>query len=330
MRQILKKVGRAWHFATTHLEGEHFKIPQMHNVPEMLQSMIDHVKQQGEVELHTYDIEGCFPNMPKEAINLALNEVVNQHKEKQHLGVWVPNNTQRKCGWKEEHKKGQMIPWDIMIYLMEFSLNNTFIKMPDGRIFKQTIGIPMGDPLSPGMTIGTCAWMEQQWKMELPEHQKKNFEAIRYMDDILLSISKNKEWDYDHFLKDFQKSNCYWKPLKLEEGKPNVFLETSFTYNHVEGLSYRIKNDNEKETNIWRYHHYNSSFDYRNKRRILLATLRKVHNMASDEVQLKISALCKLQEFIELGYPKGILKFMCAILARDTGRYTWRKIRDFL
>ena len=35
--------------------------------------------------------------------------------------------------------------------------------MPDGTIRHQVQGIPMGDPLSPGMTIMTCAWMEREW-----------------------------------------------------------------------------------------------------------------------------------------------------------------------
>ena len=63
------------------------------------------------------------------------------------------------------------------------------------------------------------------------------------------------------------------------------------------------------------------------KRATLLATLRKVHRMASDSKQLAISALGKLDEFAELRYPVGIRKFMCAIMARDTSDLTWRLVR---
>ena len=34
--------------------------------------------------------------------------------------------------------------------------------MPDGHLKRQIAGIPMGDALSPGMAIGTCAWMEKE------------------------------------------------------------------------------------------------------------------------------------------------------------------------
>ena len=59
----------------------------------------------------------------------------------------------------------------------------------------------------------------------------------------------------------------------------------------------------------------------------LFACLRKVHAMASDEEQLKISALAKLREFERLAYPVGIRKFACAVLARDTECTMWWRVR---
>ena len=67
---------------------------------------------------------------------------------------------------------------------------------------------------------------------------------------------------------------------------------------------------------------------YRMKRATLMATLRKVHLMASDSEQLMVSAVAKLQEFLDLKYPVGILRFMCAIMARDYSDITWRRIRN--
>ena len=43
------------------------------------------------------------------------------------------------------------------------------------------------------------------------------------------------------------------------------------------------------------------------KRATLMATLRKVHLMASDSEQLMVSAIAKLQEFLDLEYTIGIL-----------------------
>ena len=64
------------------------------------------------------------------------------------------------------------------------------------------------------------------------------------------------------------------------------------------------------------------------KRATLIAALRKVHEMASDPSELFISARAKLLEFVQLQYPVGILRFMCAIMARDYCDLTWRIVRN--
>ena len=76
----------------------------------------------------------------------------------------------------------------------------------------------MGDPLSPGMTIGTTAWMEKLMMESIDTESKKFFAARRFMDDVLLLYAKTPKWDYNRFLDDFQKSEWYWPPLKLDGG----------------------------------------------------------------------------------------------------------------
>ena len=41
-------------------------------------------------DIHLFDIEGCFPNMPKEAILLATLDVMANAKRNNIQGVWVP------------------------------------------------------------------------------------------------------------------------------------------------------------------------------------------------------------------------------------------------
>ena len=78
-----------------------------------------------------------------------------------------------------------------MMDVMEFVLDNTFIQDLDGNIWQQKLGIPMGDPHSPGMTIGACAWMEMEWLASLSADVKSSFRAARYMDDILMLFAKH-------------------------------------------------------------------------------------------------------------------------------------------
>ena len=132
------------------------------------------------------DMEGCFTNMPKDAIKFGLRDLTSQIKGKTGFtGVVVPSKKGVKCEWVEKTKKRigiTKIPFEIMLEVIEFGLENTFIKDRFGGLRRQVKGIPMGDPNSPGMCIGACAWMEMEWMKGLDTETKKRFRAIRYMD----------------------------------------------------------------------------------------------------------------------------------------------------
>ena len=66
-----------------------------------------------------------------------------------------------------------MIPMQTLLDIMEFALDNTYVKDMKGNIYKQEMGIPMGDPHSPGMAIITCAWMEKEWMRNVDHDSKK-------------------------------------------------------------------------------------------------------------------------------------------------------------
>ena len=50
----------------------------------------------------------------------------------------------------------------------------------------------MGDPVSPGLTIGTCAYMEDNFMRNIEEDTKQFFKAKRYLDDVLIVTADNK------------------------------------------------------------------------------------------------------------------------------------------
>ena len=106
--------------------------------------------------------------------------------------------------------------------------------------------------------------------------------------NILLAISRARNFDSARFLTDFMKSECYWEPMHLEDAGSGTFLETVFSINPDRTVRCRLKNVNENDTMVWRYHHYRSQLDYTTTRAILMSTLRKVDAMASDPQQLAI------------------------------------------
>ena len=187
---------------------------------------------------------------------------------------------------------------------MHFSLDNAIVKM-GGVLLRQENGIPMGDPISPGMTIGTCARMEQRWLATLSAQWKANFVAARYMDDIIMVYAQNGGWDHTQLLEQFIRSDCYVDPLTLVDAKEDTFLETTFK---LEDNRFRrwLKNDNSVDHPhaTWRYQHFASCTPFAQKRAVIVSCLRKVQAMASHGELLRASAVQKLLRGVPpLGVP---------------------------
>ena len=118
--------------------------------------------------------------------------------------------------------------------------------------------------------------------------------------------------------------------FKLEDAGTGCFLENVFSKIPDGNIRFRLKNANEDSLAVWRYHHYRSRVDYATKRATVFSTLRKVDRMASDPEQLTISAMAKCKEFLDLEYPPGILRYMCAALARETGHSSWSTVKRYI
>ena len=56
--------------------------------------------------------------------------------------------------------------------------------------------------------------------------------------------------------------------------------------------------------------------------------MKRVHKMASDREALTISAYTKLFEFMQLGYPPGLLKGVCNFMFATTREGGWMDARD--
>ena len=121
-----------------------------------------------------WDVEGCYPSMPKEIILSAmkdiLKEIVSSLDPSEHRtrpqGVSVPKHSSRVSPydghWGPAYTKDRIhLTWNDLLLGIQFSLDNCFLLLPSG-VIQQTSGIPMGDPLSPPMAIATCAWLERR------------------------------------------------------------------------------------------------------------------------------------------------------------------------
>ena len=282
------------------------------------------------------DIEGCFCNMPKEAIRLGLRSELHKLEAKfGYDGITVPKRAKKiPCTFKKSTKKGMVrIPFEDLMDIMEFALDNTVMRDFDGQLWRQRSGIPMGDAHSPGMCNIACAWMEDEWLQTVHPDSREHFTARRYMDDLLIFYARSSGWDEERFLRDLC-GECYLPPLKLEDGGEGTFLETSFRITETNQIQHWLKNVNVAGAApvTWRYAHYDSHTNFDQKRAVMMACLRKVHNMASDSAVLRTSAIQKVAEFARLRYPRKLLWTACTTMAVNTQdpalRNSWFRARE--
>jgi hypothetical protein len=189
----------------------------------------------------------------------------------------------------------------------------------------------MGDPHSPGFCIGTCAWMEEEWKNTLDIRTQENFSSKRYMDDVLTIYAKKDNWDYEKYLCDFN-TECYFPPLRLETTHDSTFLESKLEIGKSNNIRFQLKNENHagQEAKTWRYAHFSCYTSFEQKNTILKACLQKVHKAASDTPALIKSGKQKIREFLRLYYPKKMVWKACTTMAVNTRDTAWFRVRDIL
>ena len=330
MKRLFHLTGRAWAYITSHLVSDNFVINHGGQVTKFMQEAEAALRNKGQIACVVKDIEGCFPNMDKDFIRLALRSEL--HKIEMAHGydaMTVPRRKETACTFKvTKRARDVRIPFEDLIDIMEFALDNTILRDFEGQLWRQAKGIPMGDPHSPGMTIGTCAWMEHEWLQSINGDSQSNFKARRYMDDLLVFYARNDSWDEARFLQDIG-GHCYLPPLKLEDGTAGTFLETSF---EITGNTIRhwLKNENVtgEPPKIWRYSHFDSHGQFSQKKATLMACLTKVQKMASDDPALRKSAMQKVAEFARLRYPRKMLWTACTTMGVSTRCPAWFRARE--
>ena len=112
LRQVLHKAGRAWFHISRNIPGDHFVLDKCDAVPMKLKSAVaclQHI--QGGLHITNEDIEGCYPNMPKELIKEAARWVCRNLELASKIGVWVPKRGKKKCSFDIHPKSTWKYTW---------------------------------------------------------------------------------------------------------------------------------------------------------------------------------------------------------------------------
>ena len=328
MARMLSAVGRAWSFLVKQLPKPHYVLHTTQEAPQAMDVMCEKLKKKGSVQYKIMDIEGCFTNMPKATIVKAMRWLMKSvmDERKGSRCIVVPNAKKQPCQWGARTKQGDInIQPDMLMEWVLFDLENAYVTIMNGGIAKQTMGIPMGSPLSPAMAIATTAFMEHEWrtkvKRELPQAEG-TYDARRYMDDVLFVYTgESGRQALEHF-----KTSAYEAPLNLEDAEQDVYLETRIIGGDLQWRRMKNKNEDQAKQVIWKYQRYDSYAPYGQKWAVMMATLTKVNDYATDDTQLLYSARTKLREFEGLGYPSKVLKKACILMKQKTDNYTWTMI----
>ena len=103
-------------------------------VPSFLQKAEKKLKGiRGKLKISLQDIEGCYPNMPKDIITQTAKDLCRELQDKHgREGVWIPKRGKRKpCEWNVTKRAEQMytwIPFIDLLEIMQFSLDHAVIR----------------------------------------------------------------------------------------------------------------------------------------------------------------------------------------------------------
>ena len=122
MRRLFHLTGRAWSFITSNIPGEHFVLKHCGQVPAFLRQVEQQLSPKGELQVGITDIEGCFPNMNKDAIRLGLAHTTTAiRRQTGHEAVFLPPRGNAPCQWKRRARYVRL-PFTVLHEVMNFAL----------------------------------------------------------------------------------------------------------------------------------------------------------------------------------------------------------------
>lgn len=314
IRNLLKVASRGLFHVLKHAPIKHFSITKTHSTMEFIKNidLIDN----GKNMLIKGDIKEMFTNLDHNELIKTINWYTKMYKKytkdefisiklrgriETHSGIF---NKSKKCEFKyltlEEIK-------EIAI----FDITNAYLKL-GGFVLQQVKGIPMGSPLSPILAIMYCARAENYFLESLDT--RINIRGVRYIDDLLLVLSCNKEEAsmeiIDNSINDLKGlyNNGSGVELQIEDwGKHLQFLENEiYITNDKVYIEYFNKNGIKRY--ITRFKSYKSYEPKIQKIGMIIGYLKRIERLSTSTSRFMLQVKLIIQELLDLHYPKGIIK----------------------
>ena len=169
------------------------------------------------------------------------------------------------------------------------------------KLLQQTIGIPMGNPLSPALAIAVCMYAEARW---LSTQVQRPVTGLRYMDDILM-MTLDSTPNYATTAPNFYPASLRVLPASTEQ--PLQFLETLLAWVGTVPV-FNYNNRNRHQSSIMRFRH-GDSFTSKSSLRSLVQCMFRRGAQFPSNLGFQLQAVLELAcEFHKLHYSLKLLR----------------------
>ena len=332
MKRIFNYIGRIILFMTkkSGIEGlTLWRVSDTEKRLKLTNELIDEWREEEDIEIkmEVYDVKEMYTCLPHNIILDAVNWVIETYKRKYgHLVTITGNRTEDIKVGKHNSKKNRTFSTDEIIEVVRQDLKNAVFSC--GKLLVlQTIGIPMGSPLSPALAITTCAMAEEKMKRSIT--QNIHFQAMRYMDDMWICLMKNKKEEWGRTEEIFNHYDRHLKIEKEREGNRVRFLDKELIWNgrEITQIAFNKNKDSLKEEGKRKFKNMlpQISFNTREtKKSLIVGKMIRIQTNTTKEVDTFWQGWICLKELEILGYKKNIVRECCGWLDTRYKKRIWR------
>jgi hypothetical protein len=259
------------------------------------------------------DIESMFDNIEPIMVEESLDWLFKEIRKIKRTDRIAINFQDRTARFGRAYGDNYEIKFCEIFQLVQYMLNNSYVKVGSEFLAKQIRGLPQGSPPSPPLARLVCIKREWQWKNSITLN--KNVSGMRFMDDVYMLFFYNfrtptSKQDAEKLRENFKKE-CYYSQWNLKEVDNNIFLSTEcqwdtkkITIKWANKNKDSIKNNKQK---IIRFLHSKSfTANYIKTNSIYSQFLRIARN--SDEVNVLKDFEDLMKEYELLGYRKALIQ----------------------
>jgi hypothetical protein len=324
LRPMLRRASRALRYMLKEIPHTHFNLDRTDTFINDTLNIYKLFKNEGfeHVMAVAGDIKQMYTELPHDFILEAVDWLCDTFfKQTRRQHVSAPRFARTGAHGGRDTNDATMVTFSLkeLREIIEFDLKNAIFTVGD-IMLQQTIGIPMGSPISPILAVVMCAYSEHKHTMERKQLNKPIVRGLRYVDDAIMFAGYNPSSNlisegkalteiesvmvgaYHKNLIVEKETNLHYIPM-LESILDTTTEGFSAKFWHKNAESIRMSNTQ----TFLKFQNFYSYSPYTAKRGVLISTfMRMRHASSSVNDMVKVLPMF-IKELKLLRYPKGIV-----------------------